>query len=151
MSSGHLTSVTNIERLPILLVDDELAVLRSLKRQISSWGYAVVAVTTPSAALEACRTQTPCLIITDLLMPEMDGFELARKLHEEHGEATPPLAVLTGDTQRPDLHQHLDVVITILLKPTPPEYLREFVDRLCSTHRRPPYILPDDEEPPAVA
>jgi CheY-like chemotaxis protein len=84
-------------------------------------------------------------------MPEMDGFELAEKLHAEHGEDTPPIAVLTGDTQRPNLHQHAGVV-SVLLKPTPPKYLRELIDRLCSQHRRPPYILPDDDaEPPEVA
>jgi CheY-like chemotaxis protein len=147
MSRGHLTPVGSSERFPVLLVDDEPAVLRSLKRQISSWGYAVITAEKPSEALSACRTVRPCLIITDLLMPEMDGFQLALKLQEEHGENTPPMAVLTGDTQRPDLRNHPGV-ISILLKPTPPQYLRELIDRLCSDHRRPPYILPDDNSGP---
>lgn len=151
MSADHLTPVGDSERRPILLVDDEPTILRSLKRQIAGWGYAVIAVDLPSSALLVCRSVVPCLVITDLLMPEMDGFELARKLQEEHGDAAPPLAVLTGDTRRPDLRQH-GGVIAVMLKPTPPKYLRELVDRVCLDHRRPPYILPDDpSDPPDVA
>ena len=151
MSRGHLTSVGDSERRPVLVIDDEPTILRSLKRQISSWGYAVITVDRPSAALSVCRSVRPCLVITDLLMPEMDGFELARKLQEEHGADAPPLAVLTGDTRRPSLRDHPGV-ISVLLKPTPPQYLRELVDRVCSDHRRPPYILPDDDSgPPEVA
>ena len=147
MSRRDLTLMGNEERRSILIVDDDPAVLRSLKRQLSSWGYSVIAVERASEALSACRTALPCLVITDLLMPEMDGFELARKLQEEHGSDAPPLAVLTGDTKRRNLKSQPGV-ISVLLKPTPPKFLRKLVDRICSEHRRPPYILPDDTSGP---
>ncbi len=146
--TGHLTLVrTDSDRRPIVVVDDDLPILRTLKRQLSRWGYSVVTVSCASEALLVCRHVKPCMVITDLLMPDMDGYELIRRLREEHGDDTPPLAVLTGDTQRQDLWNQPGV-ISVLLKPAPLSYLRNVVDKVCVDHRRPPYLMPEDRNEP---
>ncbi|MBN1653033.1 MAG: response regulator [Deltaproteobacteria bacterium] len=150
--TAHLVILSGSpDRRPIMVVDDEPIILRSLRRQLNRWGYSVVTAEQGSSALLICRDFKPCLVITDLLMPEMDGYELMRRLREEYGTLTPPLAVLTGDTRRRDLRAQPGV-ISVLLKPAPLSYLRTLVDSVCSAHRRPPYILPEDsEETPFVA
>jgi CheY-like chemotaxis protein len=141
----------SLDRRPVMIVDDEPIILRSLRRQLNRWGYTVVTVEAGGTALLVCRDVSPCMVITDLLMPEMDGFELMRKLREEHGTKTPPLAVLTADTQRHDLRVQPGVV-SVLLKPAPLPYLRKLVDSVCMEHRRPPFVLPEEpEEAPSVA
>ncbi len=150
--TAHLILVSgSLERRPIMVVDDEPIILRSLRRQLFRWGYSVVTAEHGFGALTVCRDVRPCMVITDLLMPEMDGYELMRRLREEFGTLTPPLAVLTGDTQRQDLRIQPGV-ISVLLKPAPLSYLRTLVDSVCSEHRRPPYVLPEEpEDAPSVA
>jgi CheY-like chemotaxis protein len=137
----YLTLISNNGQRPILLVDDEPQLLRALKRQLARWGYAVVTVDAGFRALDLCKNLNPCLVITDLRMPDMDGSELLQRLRAEYGTQAPPMAVLTGDTSRRRL-PGLPWVESILFKPAPPPRLRALVDGLCVDHRKTPYIVP---------
>jgi CheY-like chemotaxis protein len=107
-------------------------------------------------APDLCKSLDPCLVITDLCMPDMDGSELLRRLRAEYGSSAPPMAVLTGDTSRRRL-PNLPWIESVLLKPAPPPRLRALVDGLCIDHRKPPFVVPtspdpdDLPEPPLVA
>jgi DNA-binding response OmpR family regulator len=82
-----------MEYVKVLLVDDSVDLLRLLQRRLESDGYDVVAVESGRQALLAMERQIPDLAILDLLMPGMDGFELAAEI-KKRGDV--PIIFLTA-------------------------------------------------------
>jgi two-component system, OmpR family, response regulator MprA len=78
----------------LLVVDDDPDVRDSLNRALRSAGYSVTAVSNGSEALDAVARSPVDLIVLDVLMPVLDGFEVCRRLRER-GDRTPVL-VLTA-------------------------------------------------------
>src|SRR5262245_35457608 len=78
----------------VLVVDDEQSQRTLLVEMISAWGFAVVTAADGEEALEKHLARAADVIVTDLLMPRMDGFDLLRKL-ESIGDRTPAI-VLTA-------------------------------------------------------
>ena len=67
----------------ILLVDDDLQVVRFLKKALENEGYRVTATISGIDALQAIATDRPDLLILDLNMPEPDGFDVLREEREK--------------------------------------------------------------------
>jgi CheY-like chemotaxis protein len=78
----------------ILLVDDEPDVREPLRDALEADGYPVQEAGTGRAALAACRRGGIALVVTDVVMLDMDGLELLRALRREH--AAVPIIVNTG-------------------------------------------------------
>ncbi len=78
----------------ILLVDDDRIILDSLGEFLRLEGYEIETVDSVAAALAAIGKQTYHLVITDVNMPQADGFELLRTLHDRHPEVV--AIVITG-------------------------------------------------------
>jgi DNA-binding NtrC family response regulator len=78
----------------VLVVDDDLDQLSLLKKVILSWGHQVESASDGADALRLLASFTPNVIVTDLKMPRMDGFELMRHLKAEG--SLPPTIVLTA-------------------------------------------------------
>ena len=66
----------------ILIVDDELSILRFLRSNLEDKGYTVISATNGEEALHLIEKDLPDLIILDIMMPKMDGFEACRQLRE---------------------------------------------------------------------
>ncbi len=66
----------------ILVVDDETQILRLLRRTLEAHGYAVDAAETGHAALEAAERHAPDVVLLDLMLPDLDGLEVCRRLRE---------------------------------------------------------------------
>jgi two-component system KDP operon response regulator KdpE len=66
----------------ILLIDDDPTILQLLKLFLENEGYQVMAAESGSAGLEIAAKQLPDLVIVDLIMPVLDGFETSRRLRE---------------------------------------------------------------------
>ena len=66
----------------VLLVDDDLTLLSVLSRRVSRAGYEVRTASSGTAALKQLEAGWPALLVIDLMMPEMDGFELARRVKQ---------------------------------------------------------------------
>jgi CheY-like chemotaxis protein len=66
----------------ILLVDDDSIVLDTLSQILTGAGYDVTAFNNASEALDSYRMQTPDVVITDIVMPEMDGIEFIQRLRQ---------------------------------------------------------------------
>lgn len=79
----------------ILAVDDEEDVLELLLRRLTAAGYDVKITTSGKAAIELAKTEKPDLIILDILMPEMDGSQVAAILHEDPMTKNIPVMFLT--------------------------------------------------------
>lgn len=75
----------------IMVVDDESEMLTLLDIALERQGYLVMKVQEPTRALHIVQSLTPNLFILDILMPEMDGYELCQQLRETPNTADTPV------------------------------------------------------------
>jgi two-component system response regulator MprA len=81
----------------VLVVDDERAVRSSLRRALALEGYRVVEAAGGADALTRLRTQTSDAVVLDVLMPDVDGLEVCRRLRAA-GDRTPVLMLTARDS-----------------------------------------------------
>src|SRR5690606_36460463 len=115
----------------ILIVEDELALQETLTYNLKKEGYTVETVGDGRAALESARQLKPDLIMLDIMLPEMDGFEVARILRQE---MTTAILMLTARDDEIDRVVGLEVVADDYL--TKPFSMRELVARVKAQLRR---------------
>lgn len=77
----------------ILVADDELQLLNTVRAYLENSGYQVVTALNGKEALQAFRRETPDAVILDVMMPEMDGFEVARYIRKD---SMVPILMLTA-------------------------------------------------------
>ena len=66
----------------ILVVDDELRIVKFVRAVLKDKGYEVLTATDGVEAVQTLEKELPDLVITDIMMPGMDGFEVCRRLRE---------------------------------------------------------------------
>ncbi len=111
----------------ILVVDDIEANRYLLTSLLQGHGYEVVAASNGADALDLARREPPDLVVSDVLMPGMDGFELCRRWHEDEGLRTVPFVVHTATFTEPeDERLALDLGADLFLaKPISPDRVIE--------------------------
>jgi class 3 adenylate cyclase len=93
----------------ILVVDDTPANLRTLAATLQAKGYQVSVATNGHQALEAVERVRPELILLDVMMPEMDGFETCRRLKAADATRAIPIIFLTARTETEDIVKGFDL------------------------------------------
>ena len=83
----------------ILIVDDTVENLRVLGDMLRRYGYKVRPVTSGQLALKACIAQPPDLILLDIAMPEMDGFEVCAQLKQDPALKDLPVLFISAHTE----------------------------------------------------
>src|SRR4028119_2269393 len=115
----------------ILAVDDERHIVRLVQINLLKEGYDVVTASNGREALEQVAKEHPDLVIMDVMMPEMGGFEALKALKAEDATATIPVIMLTAKAQDADVFQGwksgADLYLT---KPFNPQELLTFVKRI---------------------
>ncbi|MCP4599704.1 MAG: response regulator [Proteobacteria bacterium] len=81
----------------ILVVDDDSTILQMERMYLEHAGYAVDTVISAAEALEKIEKEDYALIVSDIMMPKMDGFELVRLIKEEYKKSMPILLVTAMD------------------------------------------------------
>ncbi len=81
---------------PVLIVEDITAVREMIELQLRARGYDILTARDGQEALEVIARQRPAAIVSDILMPRMDGFSLAHRLHASPDTATIPLIFLSA-------------------------------------------------------
>ena len=121
-----------VRPLRILVVDDEPALITMLARMLAIDGHEVTPCGSGAQALEQCREATFDLVLTDVCMPEMNGWELARALGESQPEV--PVAFLTGWGELLDASEQAAVgVCQVLAKPFRREDLQRLVAEVAAS------------------
>jgi adenylate cyclase len=87
----------------ILIVDDTPANVHILQARLSANGYDIVTATDGEAALAAVRESEPDLILLDVMMPKMDGFEVCRRLRADPSLPFIPIIMVTAKTDPKDV------------------------------------------------
>ena len=80
----------------ILVVDDEPEAVELLEFNLKQAGYAVTTAEDGAEALKKARTQSPDLIVLDVMLPEMDGFEICKALRLDSATRRMPILMLTA-------------------------------------------------------
>jgi two-component system alkaline phosphatase synthesis response regulator PhoP len=115
----------------ILVVDDELNILELVKLYLERDGYKVEAVSTGNDALAKMNTFNPDLIVLDVMLPDMDGFEVCRQVRKK---SNVPIIMLTARKEDVDKIVGLELgADDYLTKPFNP---RELVARVKAIIRR---------------
>jgi DNA-binding response OmpR family regulator len=115
----------------VLVVEDELALLEALEYNLSRQGYQVLTASDGRKALEVARRERPDIIILDIMLPGLDGFEVCRILRQE---MSVPILMLTARADEVDRVVGLEVGADDYL--TKPFSMRELLARVKALLRR---------------
>jgi len=115
----------------ILAVDDEKHIVRLVQVNLQRAGYEVVTANDGREALEKVATERPDLVVLDVMMPYMDGFEVLRNLRANPETRELPVIMLTAKAQDADVFKGWQSgVDAYLTKPFNPMELLSFVKRI---------------------
>lgn len=115
----------------ILIIDDDAKLNQLLKDFLKDFGYAVITATRPTQGLKKLKRDSPDLVILDIMLPEMDGFEVCRAIRQT---SNIPIIMLTARGEITDKVVGLELgADDYLAKPFEP---RELVARIQSVLRR---------------
>lgn len=126
----------------IMLVEDEIHLARGICFNLEQEGYAVSHFDRGAAALEALRVERCDLIILDLMLPDMEGFQVCRKIREMDSRV--PVLMLTARSEDADRVAGLESGADDYL--TKPFNLAEFLLRVKGMLRRSSWYRPDPVE-----
>jgi two-component system response regulator RegX3 len=115
----------------ILLVEDEASLAESIRYNLEREGFAVAVATDGRAGLERFRSAEPALVILDLMLPEMSGLDLCRRIRET---SSVPIIVLTAKDSEADKVAGLELGADDYV--TKPFSMRELVSRVRAQLRR---------------
>ena len=115
----------------LLVVEDDVILLETLEYNLTAEGYRVLTATDGLAALEAAREEKPDLVVLDVMLPGLDGFEVCRILRRE---TSVPILMLTARDSETDRVVGLEVGADDYL--TKPFSMRELLARVKALLRR---------------
>ena len=117
----------------ILIIDDDLDTLRLVGLMLQRQGYQISAASNGSQGLAKALEERPDLILLDVMMPDMDGYEVTRRLRKNPATLTIPILMFTAKTQLDDKVTGFEVgADDYLTKPTHPTELQAHVKALLS-------------------
>jgi two-component system alkaline phosphatase synthesis response regulator PhoP/two-component system response regulator VicR len=115
----------------ILVVDDERHIVRLVEVNLARAGYEVVTAYDGVEALEKVEQEIPDMVVLDVMMPRMDGFEVLKNLQADDKYRDIPVIMLTAKAQDADIFKGWQSgVSSYLTKPFNPKELLVFVQRI---------------------
>jgi len=118
----------------VLVAEDDEKQAELIRRSLLAEGHTATVVHDGAAALDAARRLRPDLLVLDLMLPVLDGFDVCRRLRRDDGESAVPVVMLTARSGEDDLLLGLDLgADDYLTKPYSP---RELMARIRTVLRR---------------
>jgi CheY-like chemotaxis protein len=126
---GSASPATRAERIRVLVVDDEPSIRALCRVNLTLAGFEVAEAADGRAALEAIERGPPDLVLLDVMMPDVDGWTVARELADDERTRDIPVVFLTARADAADkrLGQELGGV-GYLVKPFDPVLIGEYVE-----------------------
>jgi CheY-like chemotaxis protein len=121
----------------VLVVDDDPSILAICADLLESEGYTVLCARDGRQALAIVRQDKPTAVLTDIMMPLMDGITMCREVKADPGTAHVPVALMSARTNLTRHNQELACADAIVSKPFD-------IDQLLDTVQR---LLPEDIAP----
>jgi DNA-binding response OmpR family regulator len=116
----------------VLVVDDDPVIVNLLQVNFEIEGYDVLAATGGEAGLAQAKLGHPDVIVLDVMMPGMDGLEVARRLRDDEDTKAIPIVLLSAKAQSADVQGGLAVADDYITKPFEPLELLERVNAVLS-------------------
>ncbi|HVX12195.1 MAG TPA: response regulator [Pirellulales bacterium] len=125
-----MESSSSPHRLRILAVDDHQDTAESIAMLLRLWGHEVLWVLNAVAVLEQAAGFSPHLMLIDLAMPKVDGYDLVRQLRRAKQFVSTPMIAVTGFGDEAHRRKAFDAGFDeVLLKPYPPADLKRLIER----------------------
>lgn len=83
----------------VLVVDDEQTIVEFLKYKLTEGGYEVVTAGNGKEGLEKIAGENPDIILLDLMMPELNGFEVLKEIREKYKDKWRPVVILSSKNE----------------------------------------------------
>lgn len=123
----------------VLIVDDDIQTLRLVGLMLERQGYIILAANNGIQALQMAKSDHPDIIILDIMMPDLDGYEVARRLRKEPATVATPILMFTARSQVEDKVAGYEAgADDYLTKPIHPAELNARLRALLSRHKAPP-------------
>jgi DNA-binding response OmpR family regulator len=122
----------------VLVVDDDPVIVNLLQVNFEIEGYQVLTAHGGEAGLAQAQLSSPDVIVLDVMMPGIDGLEVARRLREDSHTRDIPIILLSAKAQSSDVQQGLTIADDYVTKPFEPLELLERVATLVARHRKEP-------------
>jgi DNA-binding response OmpR family regulator len=114
----------------LLVVDDDPTITRLIQFNLEREGYAVDVASNGAEALDRLRQKSYALVISDVTMPELDGFQLVQQIRKNPRTVNLPVLLLTAKTEIEDVTRGYETGTDLYLtKPCKPEQLLAHVRR----------------------
>ncbi|MDD5449289.1 MAG: response regulator [Candidatus Omnitrophica bacterium] len=84
------------DKIKILVIDDEPSIVDALRERLEFYGYEVVSANDGLEGLKKAESESPDIIILDIIMPKMHGFEVCKRLKEKPSTKHIPVILITG-------------------------------------------------------
>jgi two-component system phosphate regulon response regulator PhoB len=120
----------------VLVVDDDAVILKLLRVNFELEGYEVVSAGGGAEALLRARDHPPDVVVLDVMMPGIDGLEVARQLRADPATAAIPILLLSAKAQVSDIDAGRELADDYMTKPFDAGDLLERAGVLLARHRR---------------
>ena len=135
--SGAFTTKEDPMSEKILIIDDDIDTLRLVALVLQKEGYQTITANNGKEGLLKMSEESPDLILLDIMMPEMDGYEVARRLRKNPKTAETPILMFTAKSQLEDkLTGFESGADDYLTKPTRPIDLQAHIKALLSPSKK---------------
>jgi CheY-like chemotaxis protein len=126
------TSITSHRDRPVVLIaDNEPDIVELVRFELEREGYDVVRAANGQQALELAKEHEPDLLLVDVHMPKLDGYELTRKIREDDRLNPVPIVIMSGSVLESDIKESFEAGADKHMgKPFSPIALRTEVESL---------------------
>ncbi|MDD5691834.1 MAG: response regulator [Candidatus Omnitrophica bacterium] len=115
----------------ILVIDDESDLVEMLSIRLEANNYRVIAASDGQEGLDKARAESPDLIILDLMLPKLDGYQVCRMLKSDEKYKQIPIVIFTARAQESDVKAGMDAgADAYITKPFDPAILLGKVSQL---------------------
>ena len=129
-------SENQLKKVDILIVEDSLTQAEQLRYLLEKHQYSLVLANNGKQALEILETIEPKIIITDICMPEMDGYELCRRVKAQVRQTEIPVILLTSLANPEDVIEGLECgADNFITKPYSEDYLLSHVEQIFASRK----------------
>lgn len=143
-----MTHTSEISPLDILIVEDNRTQAEYLRHILEKNGHHVISAGNGNEALERVKESTPDIILTDIMMPDMDGYELCHTIKQNKETSSIPVVLITHLYSPEDVIKGLEVgADNFIIKPYEPEYIFSRINSIMQSKNHPDVdsnILPLD-------
>lgn len=143
MGQNSLLNSLNIKQMnKILIVDDEPNIVMALEYALKKRGFEVFIALNGKEAVEICKEQNPCLMVLDIMMPDMDGFEVLEKVNENESHKDIKTLFLSAKNKPEDIEKGKQAgAVDYITKPFSTKKLIEKITHYCKNQKSKNYEL----------